>query len=305
MKQLWVKKYAPTSFEEYCFSNKQMRQTLLQILADNDIPHLLLVGAAGTGKSTLAKLLIEYNQIEPADVLTIDASVENNVDTIRDRVITFVTTTGFGDVKVVLLEEADRLSAVAQDTLREVMVRYSDDARFILTANHEHRITDAIKSRVQTYTFASLPAASATKRACEILAAEEVEFELDDVERLVNDKLPDMRGIINTLQQYSVKGVLKYTGEKQHDDFIELFLTGDFAGCRDFIILNVPPAEVINLYSQMFENITQVELLTTSEEVLDDAIILFAKYQFEHAQSADPVICICALFSELRKLTNG
>ncbi len=304
MKQLWVKKYAPASFEQYCFSNKQMRQTLLQILADNDIPHLLLAGAAGTGKSTLARLLIEYNEIAPADVLTVDASIDNNVDTIRDRIRTFVTTTGFGDIKIVLLEEADRLSSAAQDTLRELMVRYSDDARFILTANYEHKITDAIKSRVQTYTFASLPAASATKRACEILTAEGIEFELDDVTRLVNDKLPDMRGIINTLQQFSVNGELKYVGGEEKSDLIELFLAGDFNSARDFVMLNVPPAEVINVYHQLFENITQCEPLTTSEDILDDAIILFAKYQYQHAHSADPIICICALFAELRKLTN-
>lgn len=305
MKQLWVKKYAPATFEEYCFANKQMRQTLLQILADNDIPHLLLAGAAGTGKSTLARLLIEYNEIDKADVLTVDASIDNNVDIIRDRIRTFVTTTGFGDIKIVLLEEADRLSSAAMDTLRELMVRYSDDARFILTANHEHKITDAIKSRVQTYTFTSLPAASATKRACEILTNEGVEFELDDVSQLVNDKLPDMRGIINTLQQFSINGKLAYAGETARSDLIELFLAGDFNGVRDFIMLNIPPADVINVYNQLFEHITQCETLMTSEEVLDDAIILFAKYQYQHAHSADPIICICALCSELRKLTNG
>lgn len=304
MKQLWVKKYAPATFEQYCFSNKQMRQTLLQLLAENDIPHLLLAGVAGTGKSTLARLLLEYNEIDPADVLTVDASIDNNVDTIRDRIRTFVTTTGFGDVKVVLLEEADRLSSIAQDTLRELMVRYSDDARFILTANYEHKITDAIKSRVQTYTFTSLPAASATKRACEILTAEDITFELDDVERLVNDKLPDMRGIINTLQQFSINGSLKYTGVAEQSGFVELFIAGDFTECRNYIITSIAPAEIITLYNQMFENITQCELLITSEEVLDDAIILLSKYQYQHAFSADPAICICALLSELRKLTN-
>jgi len=203
-----------------------------------------------------------------------------------------------------LTHNCDRLSSIAQDTLRELMVRYSDDARFILTANYEHKITDAIKSRVQTYSFASLPAASATKRAIEILEEEGVQYDLETVERLVNDKLPDMRGIINTLQQYSINNVLKYSGAKQQDDFIELFLAGDFSGARDYTIINVPPSEIITLYQQMFENITQCEVLITSEEVLDDAIILFAKYQYQHAHSADPIICICALFSELRKLTN-
>jgi DNA polymerase III delta prime subunit len=305
MKQLWVKKYAPTSFEEYCFANKQMRQTIQKLLAEKDIPHLLLSGVAGVGKSSAARLLIEYNEIDKADVLTIDASVENGVDTVRDKIRTFVTTTGFGDVKVVLLEEFDKFSVAAQDTLRELMVRYSDDARFILTANHAHKITDAIKSRVQTYTFASLPAASATKRACEILTNEGIEFELDDVMQLVNDKLPDMRGVINTLQRFSIDGKLIYSGETTRSDLIELFLAGDFNGVRDFIMLNIPPADVINVYNQLFENITQCEALTTSEEVLDDAIILFAKYQYQHAHSADPIICICALCSELRKLTNG
>jgi DNA polymerase III delta prime subunit len=305
MKQLWVKKYAPTSFEHFIFANKQMRQAIGQLLEAGDIPHCLLTGAAGSGKSTAAKLLIDFNEIEPADVLTIDASVENGVDTVKDKIRSFVTTSGFGDIKVVLLEEFDKFSTAAQDTLRELMVRYSDDARFILTANHDHKITDAIKSRVQTYTFTSLPAASATKRACSILEDEGVDFALEDVERIVNEKLPDMRGVINTLQQYSINGKLKYTGAIANSNLLDLFLAGNFDGARDYLMLNIAPAEVIDVYGQLFENITQCELLTTNEDILDDAIILFAKYQYQHAFSADPIVCIAALFAELKKLTKN
>jgi len=304
MKQLWVKKYAPSSFEQFCFSNKEAKQSIFKLLEEQDIPHLLLTGAPGTGKSTLARLLIEHNGIEPADVLTVDASMDNNIDTIRDRIRSFVTTTGFGDIKIVLLEESDQLSSKAQDTLREVMVRYSDDARFILTANYEHKITDAIKSRVQSYTFTSLPSSRATARACEILDAEKIDFELDDVERLVNDRLPDMRAIINALQQFSVKNKLKYSGKPAANDFIELFTTGDFTGARNYVMLNIASADIINLYSDMFENIVVCEPLLTSEDLMDDAIILLAKYQYQHAHSANPVLCISALFSDLRKLTK-
>jgi len=131
MKQLWVKKYAPASFEEYCFSNKQMRSTLLKLLAEKDIPHLLLAGAAGTGKSTLAALLIDYNEIDKADVLTVDASIDNNVDTIRDRIRTFVTTTGFGDIKIVLLEECvdenTLVTVLRQGEEQQIPIKELDD----------------------------------------------------------------------------------------------------------------------------------------------------------------------------------
>lgn len=304
MKQLWVKKYSPSRFDEFIFANKQMRRSIEELLDTKNIPHLLFVGAPGTGKSLISHLLIQHNEIEPADVLTIDASMENGVDVVRDKIRNFVTTTGFGDIKIVLLEEADKASPSFQDTLRELMVRYSDDARFILTANYEHKITDAIKSRVQTYNFASLPAASATMRVCDILDAEEVEFDLDDAERLVNDHLPDMRKIINALQQNCVKGVLRYIKKTESSDFVQLFTAGDFEATRNFVMINIPPTEIINLYSQMFDNILVCEMLTTSEDIMDDAIILLAKYQYQHAFSADPIICISALFAELRNLTK-
>lgn len=305
MKQLWVKKHSPKDFGEYCFSSKSARSSIQQLLESGDIPHLLLTGSPGVGKSLCAHLLIEHNDIDPADVLTIDASLDNNVDMVRDRIRNFVTTTGFGDAKVVLLEEADMLSDAAQNTLREMMVRYSDDCRFILTANYTNKIVDAIKSRVQTYHIESLPFSGMVKRACEILIAEDVKFDLLDVEAIVSDHTPDLRKVINTLQQHSINGKLVYKPQTSSGKLIDLFKAGDWAGLQQFVITEVPASGIAPLYGVMFDNVTECQALIVDESVLDSAIVLLAKYQYQHAHSADPHLCICALIAEFRQLLKS
>ena len=140
MKDLWVEKYRPKKISEYVFRDDVQKNQVQSWIKSNAIPHLLFSGAPGTGKTTLAKLLLHELKVDWGDVLQINASSENSVDTIRDKITNFSQTMPFGEFKYVLLDEADYISVNAQAALRGVMEEYASSARFILTCNYFHKI---------------------------------------------------------------------------------------------------------------------------------------------------------------------
>ena len=142
MKELWAEKYRPRTIADYVFRDDAQRQQVQGWVSSGAIPHLLFSGAPGVGKTTLAKILIHELGIDEYDVLEINASRENSVDTIRDKITGFVQTMPFGNFKVVLLDEADYISPNGQAALRGVMETYHASARFILTCNYPTRIID-------------------------------------------------------------------------------------------------------------------------------------------------------------------
>lgn len=303
MRQLWVKKHAPKDIGEFCFSSSTIKKMIRQFIDSQSIPHLLLTGAPGTGKSTLARLLIEDCGVTGVDVLTIDASLDNNVDVVRDRVKSFVSIASFDSpFKIVLLEEFDHMSVQAQSTLREMMVRYSDDVRFILTANYVHRITEPIISRCQHITFQDLPFAAAVRKVISILDQEAVEYDLDVVEAIVKHNLPDLRKIINIVQQHSVSGTLIGNDQRVLSSTALMIRSGDFDGLLNWAS-TAATTEFDRFYTDVFESISLCQWCT-SPNILDNAIISTAKYQFQHNQSAAPRICASALISELRLITK-
>jgi len=156
MKQLWTEKYRPNDIDGYVFRDEEQKAQVKTWIDEGAIPHLLFSGAPGVGKTTLAKILIKQLEIDDFDVLEINASRENSIDTIRDKITGFVQTMPFGDFKVVLLDEADYLSPNAQAALRGVMEEYHTTARFILTCNYPNRIIPALHSRCQGFHIAKI-----------------------------------------------------------------------------------------------------------------------------------------------------
>ena len=201
---LWVERYRPTKLENY-IGNEHLKSKVDVYLKSGDMPHLLLFGRAGTGKTTLAKMLV--NSIE-CDYLYINASDENSVDTVRNKVRNFASTIGFKDMKIIILDECDYITPNAQAALRNLMETFSKHCRFVLTCNFVERIIDPIQSRCQSFQIVPPSKKEVAVHLHNILQEEEVACKMDDVVSLVNAGYPDIRRVINSAQRQVVDGML-------------------------------------------------------------------------------------------------
>ena len=165
---LWVEKYRPTTLDTY-IGNEHLKSKVKIYLESGDLPHLLFYGKAGTGKTTLAKLLVK--NIE-CDYMYINASDENNVDTVRTKVKNFASTIGFKDMKIIILDECDYITPNAQAALRNLMETFSKHCRFILTCNFVERIIDPIQSRCQSFQIIPPSRGEVAKHTHDILISE-------------------------------------------------------------------------------------------------------------------------------------
>ena len=202
---LWVEKYRPRRLDEYV-GNEHLKQKVSDYLQSGDVPHLLFFGKAGTGKTTLAKLIV--NSIS-CDYIIINASDENNVDTVRNKVKGFASTIGFKDMKVIILDEFDYMTPNAQAILRNLMETFSKHCRFILTCNYVEKVIDPIQSRCQTFQIVPPTKKDVAVQISQILGKEGVSFEPKDLVPIIDSSYPDIRKIINTCQLNSSKGKLK------------------------------------------------------------------------------------------------
>jgi len=202
---LWVEKYRPDTLEGYV-GNEHILEKVKIYIENEDVPHLLLYGVAGTGKTTLAKIIT--NQID-CDVMYINASDENSVDAVRDKIRGFASSMGFRKWKVVILDEADYLTPNAQAALRNLMETFSKSTRFILTCNYVEKVIDPIQSRCQTFAITPPSKKEVAKRLFDILNEEGVEFNKEDLAVLVNSGYPDIRRVLNAAQRQVVNGTLK------------------------------------------------------------------------------------------------
>ena len=201
---LWVEKYRPTDLSTY-IGNEHLKDKVKIYLENEDVPHLLLYGRAGTGKTTLAKIVVKNID---CDYMYINASDENKVDDVRNKIKTFASSVGFRDLKVVILDECDYLTPNAQAALRNLMETFSKHCRFILTCNYVERIIDPIQSRCQSYKIVPPSKKEVAQQIVEILDTENCSYELDDVALIVNAGYPDIRRVINSAQRQIIDGKL-------------------------------------------------------------------------------------------------
>ena len=197
-------RYRPTTLDGYV-GNEQLKTTIAKYLEQNDIQNYLFHGLAGTGKTTLAKIVINNLDCES---LYINASDERGIETIRDKVVGFASVASFKPLKVVILDEADFLTIQAQASLRNVIETYSKSTRFILTCNFIERIIDPIQSRCQTFKIQAPTKSDVAKHLVNILETEKTSFELEQIKSLVNQYYPDIRKMLNTIQASTVKNTL-------------------------------------------------------------------------------------------------
>ncbi len=305
MKQLWVEQYRPRDVDGYVFRDEAQREQVKQWIKEGTIPHLLFSGAAGIGKTTLAKILINALNIDEYDVLEINASRTNSVDDIRDSVVNFVSTMPFGDFKIVLLDEADYLSPNAQAALRGVMEEYSQTARFIMTCNYPHKIIPALHSRCQGFHIEKVDHTEFTARAATVLVTEGVEFDIDTLDSYVKATYPDLRKCLNLLQMNTVDLKLKRpseTGTGTADyklAMVDLFKSGKIREARQLLSSQARPEEMEEIFKWMYNNL---ELFSKTPEGQDEAILAIRKGAANVSLVADQEINLSATLVELSQI---
>ena len=202
---LWVEKYRPQDLSTY-IGNEHLKSKVSVYLESEDVPHLLLYGRAGTGKTTLAKIVVKNID---CDYMYINASDENKVDDVRNKIKTFASSIGFRPLKVIILDECDYLTPNAQAALRNLMETFSRHCRFILTCNYVERIIDPIQSRCQSFKVIPPKRVDVARHLVHILEDEGVTYDLDDIRLVTDAGYPDIRRVINSAQRQVVDGKLK------------------------------------------------------------------------------------------------
>lgn len=300
--QLWTELYRPQTISDYVFRDAAQRKQVQQWVDGKSIPHLLFSGAPGTGKTTLAKVLINMLEIDKYDVLEINASRENSVDNVRDKITNFVQTMPFGSFKVVLLDEADYISPNGQAALRGVMETYASTARFILTCNYPNKIIPALHSRCQGFHIEKIDHTEFTARIATVLVTEGVEIDLDTLDSYVKATYPDLRKCINLVQMNTVDGVLVKPAQSDNStaDYrlavVDLFKQGKILEARKLLCTQVRPEEMDELFRWMYDNL---DLWGKTQEQQDSAILIIAKGLRNIPMVADQEINLAATLVEL------
>lgn len=291
---LWTEKYRSQTLDQY-IGNSELKTTIGSWITKNDIPHLLLHGKAGTGKTTLAKLITQNIN---CDMMYINASDENGIDTIRDKVKSFASTSTFQPLKVVILDESDYLTINAQASLRNIIETFSAKTRFILTCNYVERIIEPLQSRCQAFKIETLSKPDIARHIAYILNTEEVKFNPKDLAEIINNYYPDIRKIINVTQQHNIDGELminKIDTKFDISDVVKLIQGKDaFRLVRQYLVDN-NISDFEPMYRALYDSLGKDNGLIT---------MTLAEYQFKHATVVDKEInfmaCIASIINIIK-----
>ena len=303
MKELWVEKYRPSTVDGYVFVDQSQREQVQQWIQDGSIPHLMLSGSAGTGKTTLAKLLINELGVDEYDVMWANGSKEARKIEWVDKLIGFCQTMPFGKFKVVLIDEADYMNKDSvQPALRNLMEDYSQTVRFILTCNYPHKIIAPIHSRCQGFHIVKTDHVEFTARVATVLLEESVTFDMDVLDSYVKATYPDLRKCLNLVQLNSQTGELKQpsAADKSARDWrlecVDLFKRGKIRDARAVLCQNSNPEEAEDVFRWMYDNL---DLWGDTPERQDQAIVIIRNGLVNNNSVADVEINLSATLIEL------
>ncbi len=295
---LWVEKYRPSTIDTY-IGNEHLKSKVSVYLESGDLPHLLLYGKAGTGKTTLAKLLVKNID---CDYLYINASDENNVDTVRTKVKNFASTVGFKDLKIIILDECDYITPNAQAALRNLMETFSKHCRFILTCNFVERIIDPIQSRCQLFQIIPPSKVEVAQRLNQILEEEEINCELKDLKILIDSNYPDIRRTINSAQRNVVNLQLKLDTNSiiQNDYKLKLLEILKIQNKRNAFkdIRQLLADNKITDFADLFRLLYD-EVDGYGKGHVAECILVIARYELSDSQVVDKEINAMAMIIEL------
>ena len=295
---LWVEMYRPSSLDTY-IGNDHLKSKVEVYLESGDLPHLLLHGKAGTGKTTLAKILM--NNID-CDYLYINASDENNVETVRTKIKNFASSVGFKDYKVIALDECDYITPNAQAALRNLMETFSKHCRFILTCNYVERIIDPIQSRCQSFQIIPPSKKEVAIHLSSILDDEDVSYDVSDIGLLVNGGYPDIRRVINSAQRNVIDGRLTLDkGSVIQNDYklklLEILKTQDKKSAFKNIRQLVADSQITD-FADLFRLLYD-EVDSYGKGHVAECILVIAKYELSDSQVVDKEINAMAMLIEL------
>jgi replication factor C small subunit len=309
MKELWVEKYRPKTLDGYVFKDQNQKSQIESWIKAGTLPHMLLSGSPGTGKSTLIKLLLNEIGVDPFDVLEVNASKDNGVDYIRETITRFSQTMGVGDMRYIFLDESDGLSPQAQGVLRGTMEKYSNSVRFLLTCNYPNKIIPAIKSRCETgrMHIEKLDTSEFYMRLINILDTEKVNVDADALEEIVQKTYPDLRRGISMIQANSVTGKLVSPSADAeqvldyHTTIVALFRDKKFKEARETICTQINLEEYEEMFRFMYEN---VEFWADNEIKQSRCIMAIRDGLVNHTMAADPEINLSATLCELELIAK-
>lgn len=341
--ELWTEKYRPKTFDEYVWRDSAMRKKCEEFVRERATPHLLLEGVAGTGKTSLAYLLLDQIGIPKGDILYINATRERKIEDIQAKIIGFVGTWALGEtgIKYIILDEADAMSPLAQRLLRGEMETYHRECRFILTCNYAAKIIPAVHSRCQTFTFKTLDHNAFIDRLVDVLSKENIELHEEDnaanLLKIVDMTFPDLRKAINLAQQCSfveiyatpvglcgVNSINVEAGtEASHERTMRKIMAPNTEekGTKDYLLemasqfkagrtvdarkLVVSQAQVED-YPEIYRFLYQnLEFWGDTEDKQDNALLAIRKALVNHSIAADPEINLAACMVELKMISNG
>ena len=303
MKELWVEKYRPNTMDGYVFVDSAQREQVQQWIRDGSIPHLMLSGSAGTGKTTLAKLLVNELEIDSYDVMYTNGSKEARKVEWVDKLINFCQTMPFGKFKVVIIDEADYMNPNSvQPALRNLMEDYSQTVRFILTCNYPHKIIAPLHSRCQGFHITKTDHTEFTARVATVLLEEKIQFDMDLLDTYVKATYPDLRKSLNLVQQNSQTGVLVQPGAGDRSardwklDCVDLFKKGRTRDARTLLCQSSTPEEADEIFRWLYDNL---ELWGKTPEQQYQAIVIIRNGLVSNNAVADVEINLSATLIEL------
>ena len=296
---LWTEKYRPSKLEDY-IGNDHIKDKVKIYLDNEDVPHLLLVGPAGTGKTTLAKLIAVNLD---CDLLYLNASDENNIETVRDKIRSFSSSIGFRKWRLVILDESDYMTSNAQAALRNLMETFSKNCRFILTCNYVEKIIDPIQSRCQTFLVVPPSKKDVAVHMSKILTSENVTYTPEDLVAVINSGYPDIRRVLNACQRQVIDGTLvidkQSSIEAGYMDKILTILTNlsdkkkAFTEIRQ-ILADSKVRSFDGLYTFLYDNLDSYAV-----GHIGPVILIIAEAQYNDTNVVDKEINVAAMFVKL------